>query len=64
MYQIFIRGPEGDEIELVATEEVRFGAGVESGTKALLNLFKDEMDLEDGYSIIVKQDGERTTFPN
>ena len=62
MYQIMIRGPEGDEIELVATEEDRFGAGVETGTKALLDLFKDEMDLEDGYSIVVKKDGQRSSF--
>jgi len=62
MYQILIRGPEGEEIELIATEEARFGAGVESGTKALLNLFKDEMDLEEGYAIVVKKDGERTSF--
>jgi len=64
MYQILIRGPEGDEIELVATEETRFGAGAEIGVKALLNLFKDEMDLEDGYSVVVKKDGERTSFEN
>lgn len=62
MYQILIRGPEGEEIELVATEEKRFGAGVEEGSKALLSLFKDEMDLEEGYSIVVKKDGERTSF--
>ncbi len=64
MYQILIRGPEGDEIELVATEEQRFGAGVEVGTRALLDLFKDEMDLEEGYAIVVKKDGVRTSFQN
>lgn len=62
MYQILIRGPEGDEIELLATEENRFGAGAEIGAKALLNLFKDEMDLEEGYSVVVKKDGARTSF--
>ena len=62
MYQILIRSPEGDEIELVASEEARFCAGVETGTKALLDLFKDEMDLEGGYAIIVKRDGQRTSF--
>ena len=57
-----IRGPEGDEIELIATEETHFGAGVEAGAKALLDLFKDEMELEEGYSIVVKRDGERTNL--
>ncbi len=62
MFQVLIRSPEGEEVELMATEENRFGAGAELGAKALLNLFRDEMDLEEGYSIVVKRDGERFNF--
>ncbi len=58
MFQILVRSPEGEEIELVATEESRFCAGAEVGAKAMLDLLHDEMDLEDGYSIVVKKDGE------
>lgn len=62
MFQICIKSPEGEEIELLATEETRFGAGAELGARSLLNLLNDEMDLEDGYTIVVKKDGERFYF--
>ncbi len=62
MFQVCIKSPEGEEIELVATEENRFAAGAEIGARSLLNLLSDEMDLEEGYSIVVKKDDERFYF--
>ncbi|MBP6216959.1 MAG: hypothetical protein KA436_00055 [Oligoflexales bacterium] len=57
MYQVMIQSPDGEEIELVAAEEKPFSTGAKIGAEALLHLLTDEVDLEEGYSIVVKQDG-------
>ena len=54
MSEIVIKSPEGEEIELVSSDDEGIIEGAFLGASALLNLLSDEMDLEDGYEIVKK----------
>ena len=56
LYQVMIKSPEGTEIELIATESVTVAEGAKMGAEALLNLLADDMDLEEGYQVILRPD--------
>ena len=49
--EINIVSPDGERIELLTTESEAFAKGAKEGAEALLNLFMDEMELEEGYRI-------------
>ncbi len=55
MYRLFVKSPEGEEIELVSTEDKSQCEGAKLGAQALFNLFADDFDLEDNYSFVVRQ---------
>ena len=54
MTKICIKSPDGEEIELLATDDDRVIEGAKMGAQSLLNLLSDEIDLEEGYEIIEK----------
>ena len=49
--KIAIKSPDGEEVELVASEDPAIIEGAKLGARALLDLFTDEIDLESGYQI-------------
>lgn len=51
-FKVGIRSPEGEVINLVSTSDAKIAEGAKTGAQALLNLFFDEMDLEEGYAIV------------
>tara|TARA_Y100000991_G_scaffold195483_1_gene164822 strand:+ start:400 stop:630 length:231 start_codon:yes stop_codon:yes gene_type:complete len=61
MYQLIVKSPEGDKIELLASQNKGYIYGAQDGAKALLDLFTDDMDLEDGYTVTVEKEGDDST---
>jgi len=56
MYQVFVQNSDGDRIEILATRDEKFFEGAKRGSEALLDLFIDDMDLDEGYQIVTKKD--------
>ena len=57
-HSVIIKSPDGEKIELVASDNDDLSEGAFLGAKALLDLLQDDMDLEDGYSILKVSDKE------
>ncbi|MCB9060076.1 MAG: hypothetical protein H6622_00970 [Halobacteriovoraceae bacterium] len=51
MYKLFIEDENGQKIELVEASDEKTIEGAQYGAQALLNLFSDDFDLEDGYQV-------------
>ena len=58
VYRVLVKDGDGEEIELIKSDNPDFSEGAKLGAEALLNLFYDEMDLEDGYEVLLKREGE------
>lgn len=53
MFQILVKSPAGEEIELISAENQSFSEGALEGAQALLDLLCDEMDLGEGYEVVL-----------
>lgn len=57
-YKLIIKNPDGDEIELLTAEDYKFIEAAQHGAEALLEVFKDDREIEEGY--IFKISNERS----
>ena len=55
MYQVFVESPDGEKIEVIASEDKNFSEAAQEGAKAMLAIFSDEMELEEGYQVILEE---------
>ena len=53
--KIILKSPEGEECELVSSGDDKILEGAELGVQALLNLLFDDLDLEEGYEVLLVQ---------
>lgn len=58
MHRVIVLSPEQEEIELLSTEDEKLANGAKEGATALLDLLYDDIDLEDGYRIVLQSEND------
>ena len=56
-YKVIVEDADSEEIVLMSTDDSKLCEGARLGAESLLNLFYDEMNLEEGYKVVVKEEG-------
>jgi len=50
MFEVSIKSPEGETVQLISCSEEQFALGAQAGIAALLKFLEVDMDFEEGYS--------------
>ena len=56
MYKLFIEDSQGERIELLEAEDEKVIEGAKHGSKALLELFSDDLELDDEYQVYYEKE--------